>query len=157
MLVPTRELSNPGRRGVPEVRARPARLPRAADLRRPELAQPFSALQRGPQVVVGTPGRIIDHLERGTLQLDAIRTLVLDEADEMLAMGFADAMEAILAQTPAEKQVALFSATMAPNIRRIAQRHLRGPREIVIRGKTGTAANIRQSYWMVSGLQSSTR
>ena len=112
----------------------------------------FSALQRGPQVVVGTPGRIIDHLERGTLQLDAIRTLVLDEADEMLAMGFADAMEAILAQTPAEKQVALFSATMAPNIRRIAQRHLRGPREIVIRGKTGTAANIRQSYWMVSGL-----
>ena len=112
----------------------------------------FSALQRGPQVVVGTPGRIIDHLERGTLQLDAIRTLVLDEADEILAMGFADAMEAILAQTPAEKQVALFSATMAPNIRRIAQRHLRGPREIVIRGKTGTAANIRQSYWMVSGL-----
>ncbi|MCC6173042.1 MAG: DEAD/DEAH box helicase, partial [Gammaproteobacteria bacterium] len=112
----------------------------------------LNALQRGPQVVVGTPGRIIDHLERGTLKLDGIRMLVLDEADEMLAMGFADAMEAILAQTPAQKQVALFSATMAPNIRRIAQRHLQDPREIVIRGRTGTAANIKQSYWMVSGL-----
>jgi ATP-dependent RNA helicase DeaD len=112
----------------------------------------LNALKRGAQVIVGTPGRIIDHLERGTLKLDAIRTVVLDEADEMLAMGFADAMDAILSQTPAGKQVALFSATMSPNIRRIAQRHLRNPREIVIRGKTGTAANIRQSYWMVSGL-----
>ncbi|MGC4029775.1 MAG: DEAD/DEAH box helicase [Steroidobacteraceae bacterium] len=112
----------------------------------------LNALKRGPQVIVGTPGRIIDHLERGTLQLDSIRTVVLDEADEMLAMGFADAMEAILSRTPAEKQVALFSATMAPNIRRIAQRHLKQPREVVIKGKTGTAANIRQSYWMVSGL-----
>jgi ATP-dependent RNA helicase DeaD len=112
----------------------------------------LSALKRGAHVIVGTPGRIIDHLERGTLQLDGIRCVVLDEADEMLAMGFADAMEAILSQTPAEKQVALFSATMAPNIRRIAQRHLRNPREVVIRGKTGTAANIRQTYWMVSGL-----
>ena len=82
----------------------------------------LNALKRGPQVIVGTPGRIIDHLERGTLKLDGIRTVVLDEADEMLAMGFADAMDAILSQTPAQKQVALFSATMAPNIRRIAQR-----------------------------------
>jgi ATP-dependent RNA helicase DeaD len=112
----------------------------------------FTALKRGPQVVVGTPGRIIDHLERGTLQLDGIRTVVLDEADEMLDMGFADAMEAILAQAPANKQVALFSATMAPNIRRIAQTHLKNPREVVIKGKTGTAANIKQSFWMVSGL-----
>jgi len=112
----------------------------------------LSALKRGPQVIVGTPGRIMDHLERGTLQLDGIRTVVLDEADEMLAMGFADAMEAILSQTPKEKQVALFSATMAPNIRRIAQTHLRNPREVVIKGKSGTAANIKQSYWMVSGL-----
>ncbi|HWL62574.1 MAG TPA: DEAD/DEAH box helicase [Steroidobacteraceae bacterium] len=112
----------------------------------------LNALKRGPQVIVGTPGRLIDHLERGTLKLDAVRCVVLDEADEMLDMGFADAMEAILSQTPADKQVALFSATMAPNIRRIAQRHLREPREIVIKGKTGTAANIRQSYWLVSGL-----
>jgi len=112
----------------------------------------LSALQRGPQVVVGTPGRLIDHLERGTLRLDTIRCVVLDEADEMLAMGFADAIEAILSQTPQDKQVALFSATMAPNIRRIAQTHLRNPREVVIKGKSGTAANIRQTYWMVSGL-----
>jgi ATP-dependent RNA helicase DeaD len=112
----------------------------------------LNALKRGPQVIVGTPGRIIDHLERGTLKVDTIRTVVLDEADEMLAMGFSDAMDAILSQTPAEKQVALFSATMAPNIRRIAQRHLKNPREVVIKGKTGTAANIKQSYWMVSGL-----
>jgi ATP-dependent RNA helicase DeaD len=112
----------------------------------------LSALKRGPQVVVGTPGRVIDHLERGTLRFDGIRFVVLDEADEMLDMGFADAMDAILAQTPEEKQVALFSATMAPNIRRIAQRHLKSPREVVIKGKTGTAANIQQSYWLVSGL-----
>src|SRR5688572_15690195 len=112
----------------------------------------LNALKRGPQVIVGTPGRIIDHLERGTLQLDTIRTVVLDEADEMLDMGFADAMEAILSQTPAEKQVALFSATMAPKIRHIAQRHLKNPREVVIKGKSGTAANIKQSYWLVSGL-----
>jgi ATP-dependent RNA helicase DeaD len=112
----------------------------------------LNALKRGPQVIVGTPGRLIDHLERGTLKLDAVRFVVLDEADEMLDMGFADAMDAILAQTPTEKQVALFSATMAPNIRRIAQRHLRAPREIVIKGKTGTAANIKQSYWLVSGM-----
>jgi ATP-dependent RNA helicase DeaD len=112
----------------------------------------LSALKRGPQVIVGTPGRVMDHLERGTLQLAGIRTVVLDEADEMLAMGFADAMESILSQTPKEKQVALFSATMAPNIRRIAQTHLRNPREVVIKGKSGTAANIKQTYWMVSGL-----
>ena len=112
----------------------------------------LNALARGPQVIVGTPGRIIDHLERGSLSLDALRCVVLDEADEMLAMGFADALEAILSQTPAEKQVALFSATMAPNIRRIAQKHLRDPREVVIKGRTGTAANIRQRYWIVSGM-----
>jgi len=112
----------------------------------------LNALKRGPHVIVGTPGRIMDHLDRGTLTLDAVRTVVLDEADEMLDMGFADAMEAILSQTPSERQVALFSATIAPKIRAIAQRHLRNPREIVIKGKTGTAANIRQSYWMVSGL-----
>jgi ATP-dependent RNA helicase DeaD len=103
-------------------------------------------------VVVGTPGRIIDHLDRRTLRLSDIRCVVLDEADEMLAMGFADAMEAILSQTPEEKQVALFSATMAPNIRRIAQTHLKNPREVVIKGKSATAANIKQSFWMVSGL-----
>jgi ATP-dependent RNA helicase DeaD len=112
----------------------------------------LAALQRGTHVVVGTPGRIIDHLDRGTLQLTEVRFVVLDEADEMLAMGFVDAIESILARAPAARQVALFSATMAPPIRRIAQRHLRQPEEITIRGKTATAANTRQRYWLVSGL-----
>jgi ATP-dependent RNA helicase DeaD len=112
----------------------------------------LAALKRGTHVVVGTPGRIIDHLDRRTLQLSGVRFVVLDEADEMLAMGFVDAIESILARAPAERQVALFSATMAPQIKRIAQHHLRQPEEITIRGKTSTAANIRQRYWMVSGL-----
>ncbi len=112
----------------------------------------LNALKRGPHVVVGTPGRIMDHLERGTLALDAIRFVVLDEADEMLAMGFIDAIETILARTPREKQVALFSATLPAAIRQISQRHLRAPREITIKGKTTTAANIHQRYWLVSGM-----
>ena len=110
------------------------------------------ALKRGTHVVVGTPGRIIDHLERGTLSLAAVRYVVLDEADEMLQMGFVDAIESILSQAPAERQVALFSATMPAQIRRIAQRHLRDPREITIRSVTTTATNIRQRYWVVSGM-----
>jgi len=112
----------------------------------------LSALQRGTHVVVGTPGRIMDHLERGTLALDAIRFVVLDEADEMLAMGFIDAIDAILARTPRDKQVALFSATLPAAIRQISQRHLRAPREITIKAKTTTAANIHQRYWLVSGM-----
>jgi ATP-dependent RNA helicase DeaD len=112
----------------------------------------LNALKRGVHVVVGTPGRIMDHLERTTLSLEGIRFVVLDEADEMLQMGFIDAIDAILAQTPATKQVALFSATMAAPIRQISQRHLRSPREITIKSKTGTAANTRQRYWLVSGM-----
>ena len=110
------------------------------------------ALKRGTHVIVGTPGRIIDHLERRTLNLATLRFVVLDEADEMLQMGFVDAIESILAQAPAERQVALFSATMPAQIRRIAQTHLRSPREITIRTATSTAANIRQRYWVVSGM-----
>jgi ATP-dependent RNA helicase DeaD len=112
----------------------------------------LNALKRGVHVVVGTPGRIMDHLERATLTLEGIRFVVLDEADEMLQMGFVDAIDAILARTPAVKQVALFSATMAAPIRRISQRHLRSPREITIKSKTSTAPNTRQRYWLVSGM-----
>ncbi|HEX4025608.1 MAG TPA: DEAD/DEAH box helicase [Steroidobacteraceae bacterium] len=112
----------------------------------------LNALKRGPHVVVGTPGRIMDHLEHGTLTLDAVRFVVLDEADEMLAMGFIDAIDTILARTPREKQVALFSATLPAAIRQIAQRHLRSPREVTIRAKTTTAVNIHQRYWLVSGM-----
>ncbi len=112
----------------------------------------LNALKRGTHVIVGTPGRIKDHIDRGTLQLKGLRFVVLDEADEMLQMGFVDAIEEILSLTPPGRQTALFSATMAPAIRRIAQKHLRSPQEITIRSKTTTAANIRQRFWPVSGM-----
>jgi ATP-dependent RNA helicase DeaD len=112
----------------------------------------LNALRRGVHVVVGTPGRVIDHMNRGTLKLSGLSMLVLDEADEMLQMGFVDAVESILEQTPPERQVALFSATMAAPIRRIAAKHLRSPVEVTIKSKTSTATNIRQRYWMVSGM-----
>ena len=110
----------------------------------------LSALRRGVHVVVGTPGRIMDHLAKGTLDLSELQYLVLDEADEMLKMGFAEDVEQILAQTPAEKQVALFSATMPPQIRRLAQKYLREPEEISIKSKTATGTNITQRYLVVS-------
>ena len=112
----------------------------------------LNALRRGVHVVVGTPGRVIDHMNRGTLKLSGVSLLVLDEADEMLQMGFVDAVESILEQTPPGRQVALFSATMAAPIRRIASKHLRSPVEVTIKSKTSTATNIRQRYWMVSGM-----
>jgi len=109
-------------------------------------------LRRGVHVVVGTPGRIQDHLRRATLKLDQLRALVLDEADEMLRMGFIDDVEAILAHTPEQKQVALFSATMPEAIKRVAHNHLREPVEIRIATKTATVATITQRYWQVSGV-----
>ena len=113
----------------------------------------LSALRRGVHVVVGTPGRIMDHLAKGTLDLSHLQYLVLDEADEMLKMGFAEDVEQILAQTPVEKQVALFSATMPPQIRRLAQKYLRDPEEISIKSKTATGTNITQRYLVVSYAQ----
>jgi ATP-dependent RNA helicase DeaD len=112
----------------------------------------LNALRRGVHVVVGTPGRVIDHMNRGTLKLSGLTLLVLDEADEMLRMGFIDAVESILEQTPPQRQVALFSATIPAPIRRIAAKHLRTPVEVTIKSKTTTATNIRQRYWMVSGM-----
>ena len=115
-------------------------------------APQLSALKRGVHVVVGTPGRVIDHLERGTLDLSELTTLVLDEADEMLRMGFIDDVETVLKKTPPTRQVALFSATMPIAIRRIAQTYLRDPQEVIITAKTTTATNIRQRFWYVSGM-----
>ncbi len=108
-------------------------------------------LKRGVQVVVGTPGRVMDHMRRGTLNLDAISTLVLDEADEMLRMGFLDDVEWILEQTPKDRQIALFSATMPVAIRRIAKKYLHDPHEVTIKTKTSTVETTNQRYWMVSG------
>jgi len=112
----------------------------------------LSALRRGVHVVVGTPGRVIDHLDKGTLDISQLRTLVLDEADEMLRMGFIDDVERVLKETPATRQTALFSATMPAPIRRIAEKYLKDPVEVTIASKTRTADNIRQRYWEVSGL-----
>ncbi len=112
----------------------------------------LQSLRRGVHVVVGTPGRVTDHVERGTLSLDALEYLVLDEADEMLRMGFIDAVQWILERTPERRQTALFSATMPSAVRRIAQRYLRDPAEVTIQSKTTTAAKIRQRYWIVSGV-----
>ncbi len=109
-------------------------------------------LKRGVQVVVGTPGRLMDHMRKGTLKLGGLRAVVLDEADEMLRMGFIDEVEWILEQTPEKRQMALFSATMPPQVERIARRHLNNPHEISIKARTATAETIRQRYWQVSGL-----
>ncbi|EIC29824.1 MULTISPECIES: DEAD/DEAH box helicase [Methylomicrobium] len=109
-------------------------------------------LGRGAHVVVGTPGRVMDHMRRGTLKLENLSTLVLDEADEMLRMGFIDDVEWILEQTPENRQTALFSATMPPPIRKIAQEYLTDPEQVTIKVTTASAENIRQRYWVVSGL-----
>ena len=118
--------------------------------------QPYTgqirALKRGVHVVVGTPGRIMDHMRKGTLKLGALKALVLDEADEMLRMGFIDEVQWILEQTPEQRQMALFSATMPKEIERIARRHLNDPQKISIKARTATAETVRQRYWLVSGL-----
>jgi ATP-dependent RNA helicase DeaD len=110
------------------------------------------SLRRGVHVVVGTPGRVMDHIKRETLQLATLKHFVLDEADEMLRMGFIDDVEWILEQAPKQRQIALFSATMPAAVRRIAQNHLRNPAEVTIKSKTSTASKIRQRYWVVSGM-----
>ena len=108
-------------------------------------------LKRGAQVIVGTPGRVMDHMRRKTLSLDALQALVLDEADEMLRMGFIDDVEWVLEQSPSDRQIALFSATMPREVKRVADQHLQGPVHIKIASKTATGSNITQRYWIVRG------
>ncbi len=151
VLAPTRELALQ----VAEAFGRyAARLPRINVLPiyggssyGPQLA----GLKRGAQIVVGTPGRVIDHLEKGRLDLSHLDYLVLDEADEMLQMGFAEDVERILADTPEYKQTALFSATMPPAIRKITTKYLHDPVEVTVKAKTATAENISQRYILVDG------
>lgn len=109
------------------------------------------ALKKGLHVVIGTPGRVMDHMRRGRLNLEHLRGLVLDEADEMLHMGFIDDVEWILEQTSPGLQMALFSATMPKSIRNIAKRHLNNPEEIFIESRTTAAESIRQRYLIVPG------
>ncbi|MEP1383734.1 MAG: DEAD/DEAH box helicase, partial [Paraglaciecola sp.] len=108
-------------------------------------------LRRGAQVVVGTPGRVIDHIKKGTLKLDNLKFLVLDEADEMLRMGFIDDVEWILSHAPEQRQTALFSATMPDAIRKITKRYLNDPKQVKIAAKAATASTIRQRYCQVAG------
>ena len=110
----------------------------------------LSALRRGVHVVVGTPGRVMDHLEKGTLDLSGLRFVVLDEADEMLNMGFAEDVETILAGTPEDKQLALFSATIPPQIRRIIKKYAPGATEISVKSTSSTATNVTQRYLKVA-------
>jgi ATP-dependent RNA helicase DeaD len=110
-------------------------------------------LKRGVHVVVGTPGRVMDHMRRGTLKLDKLTCLVLDEADEMLRMGFIDDVEWVLEQLPTKRQIALFSATMPPEIRKISKNYLNDPEQITIKTKNITADTIRQRYMIVNGRQ----
>jgi len=108
-------------------------------------------LRRGAHVVVGTPGRVMDHIRKGSLNLNNLKCLVLDEADEMLRMGFIDDVEWVLEQLPEQRQIALFSATMPTQIRRISNNYLKNPEHVTIKVKTTTAETIRQRYWTVSG------
>ncbi|MBY6355373.1 MULTISPECIES: DEAD/DEAH family ATP-dependent RNA helicase [Enterobacter cloacae complex] len=111
------------------------------------------ALRQGPQIVVGTPGRLLDHLKRGTLDLSKLSGLVLDEADEMLRMGFIEDVETIMAQIPDGHQTALFSATMPEAIRRITRRFMKEPQEVRIQSSVTTRPDISQSYWSVYGMR----
>ncbi|MBC7593361.1 MAG: DEAD/DEAH box helicase, partial [Kineosporiaceae bacterium] len=110
----------------------------------------LAGLKRGAHIVVGTPGRVIDHLDKGSLKLGALEYLVLDEADEMLKMGFQEDVERILADTPEYKQVALFSATMPSSIKRISKKYMHDPIEVLVKTKTVTLANTRQRWLSVS-------
>ncbi|MDH3534836.1 MAG: DEAD/DEAH box helicase [Gammaproteobacteria bacterium] len=116
-----------------------------------EYGAQIRALQRGVHVLVGTPGRVMDHMRRGNIKLDQLKTLVLDEADEMLRMGFIDDVQWILEQTPKQHQIVLFSATLPAAVRKISKRYLQNPAEVTIEVKTTTAETIRQRYWPVSG------
>jgi len=151
ILVPTRELAM-------QVAEAVHRYGRALDVRvlpiygGQSLAQQLRALQRGVDVVVATPGRALDHVRRGTLRFDAVETVILDEADEMLDMGFAEELDAILEAVPVKRQTALFSATMARRILEIAKRHLHDPVRVTIAGERtapGTAPRVREVAYIV--------
>ena len=153
VLTPTRELAiqvadafNSYAAKMPQVRVLP--IYGGADFR-----DQIARLRRGVQIVVGTPGRVMDHMRQGTLDLSGLRSLVLDEADEMLRMGFIDDVEWVLGQLPEQRQVVLFSATMPSEIRRISHQYLNEPAEITIRTKGSDASRIRQRFITVNGPQ----
>ncbi|MDX1589152.1 MAG: DEAD/DEAH box helicase [Oleiphilaceae bacterium] len=150
VLCPTRELAMQVAEAIKSYAAHDRQFQVTAIYGGQPFREQISALRRGPHVVVGTPGRVLDHHRRGTLKMDKLRTVVLDEADEMLRMGFIDDVETVLAAAPDDCQKALFSATMPSVIRRIAQKHLTQPEEITIKHKTATVSRISQRYLVVA-------
>ncbi len=152
ILAPTRELALQVARALQEFAARLPALRVVPIYGGQEYGLQLKALRRGAHVVVGTPGRVMDHMRRGSLRLDALTTLVLDEADEMLSMGFVEDIEWILGHCPKERQMSLFSATMPSRIRGIAAKHMRSPERVLIEQGTTAAVTIRQRHWMVWGL-----
>ncbi|MDA3970322.1 MAG: DEAD/DEAH box helicase [Desulfobulbaceae bacterium] len=153
VLAPTRELANQVAEAFKKYGARLKGLNVLAVYGGQDYGIQLRPLRKGVHVVVGTPGRVMDHLRRGTLKLTNLRTMVLDEADEMLRMGFIDSVEWILEQTPADRHTALFSATMPAPIRRIAQKYLNNPKEISIKIRTEVAATITQRYCVMGGYE----
>ncbi|ODA28593.1 DEAD/DEAH box helicase [Planctopirus hydrillae] len=153
ILAPTRELAMQVAEAFEKYAANLKGLRVAAIYGGQDYQLQFRQLNRGAHVIVGTPGRVMDHIRRGSLKLDSLKGLVLDEADEMLRMGFAEDVEWILEQTPPQRQIALFSATMPDSIRRIAQKHLKNPAEITIKRRTATAETIRQRFITVPPFQ----
>ncbi len=153
VLVPTRELAIQVAAAFEKYAAKMTQLRVVAIYGGAAYQPQLSQLKRGVHVVVGTPGRVMDHMNRGSLNLGKLKCLVLDEADEMLRMGFAESVEWVLTQLPEQRQIALFSATMPEPIRRIAQQHLKNPAEVTIRQKTATADTIRQRFVVVGQYQ----
>ncbi len=149
VLAPTRELALQVAASFNSYAAELPRVRTVAIYGGADFRDQIQQLRRGAQIVVGTPGRVMDHMRQGTLDLSGLRTLVLDEADEMLRMGFIDDVEWVLGQLPKQRQVVLFSATMPAEIRRISQQYLSSPAEVTIRTKAADAGRIRQRYLIV--------
>ena len=152
ILAPTRELAIQVSDAITKYARRLPRVKVLAVYGGADFRSQAIALRHGVNVVVGTPGRVMDHMRRKTLDVSQVQTLVLDEADEMLRMGFVEDVEWVLSETPPGRQVALFSATMPCEIRQIAERQLNNPERIKIEGGSKTADTVRQRYWRVQGM-----
>ncbi|NQV35002.1 MAG: DEAD/DEAH box helicase, partial [Phycisphaeraceae bacterium] len=151
VLTPTRELAIQVAKAFENYGAGLKKLKVLAIYGGQEYGIQLKALKQGVHVVVGTPGRMMDHMNRRTLALDSLQCVILDEADEMLRMGFIDDVEWILDKTPSQKQMALFSATLPQPVRRIAKKYLQSPKEITIENSRPTAQTIRQRVCTVKG------
>ncbi len=151
VLCPTRELALQVGEAFREYGSNMKGLKVAALCGGADMRQQLRALKEGVHIVVATPGRMLDHLERGSADFSKVKTVVLDEADEMLRMGFIDDVDTILAKTPSQRQVALFSATMPPKVRAIANKHLHDAQEISVAAAATTNENIEQCYWLAKG------